>query len=276
MRKATFLIVLLTFLAPQLTIAASGKALQPKQTPLKLIVCPAHDNGHVKKEYLLLVDRLQKELGRRVRLFGVQRYGRFATLLRRGSVDMGIVSLQALDELDKRGLRDEVRVVAAQVLDNKARYRGVVVTKSGNGIASMDDLAGKTLAIPDYRSYSAWRVIQGWFKSRGVTPSRFLGQVEQAGGHVEALRQLVDDDVDAAAVSSLTFYQAEQMGMDVDQLLPIYKTKQIPFDGFCVATKLDDETVRQIEMAVLAFKGRTPLGKIVLEWRRATNESYVP
>ncbi len=275
-RKAVTLL-LLSLLLFNSSIASSGPGpLSAKKTPLKIIVCPAHDNRQIKREYLLLVDKLQKELGRRVRIFGVQRYGRLVNLLRRKAVDMGIVSLGALGELDKRGLRDEVRVVAAQVLDNKSRYRGVVVARSGDGISSMDDLAGKTLAIPDYRSYCAWRSIQVWFRSRGVSPSRFLSSIEQTGGHVEALRQLVEGDVDAAAVSNLTFYQAEQLGMNVDSLVPIYKTNQIPFDGFFVATKLPEELVRKISVAVLAFKGRTPVGKIVLEWRRATDESYVP
>jgi len=269
------ILVFVTAVAGSADDGAAG-ALASQQRPLKVVVCPAHDIDHVQREYLLFVNHLQRELGRRVRLFGLQRYARLTGLLRRDGADMGIVSLSALDEVERRGMRDRIRIVAAQVLNNRERYRGVVVTRPNGGMTAMDDLAGKTLVIPDYRSYGGWRTLQSWFDSRGVTANRFFGAIEQAGGHVEALQVLLDGGADAAAVSSLALDHAQAQGLDVQSCVPIYKSNQIPFDGFFVSARLPEDFIRKVVVAVLAFKARTPIGGIVMEWRRATDASYVP
>lgn len=221
-----------------------------------------------------MLESLQTDLGRRIRLFCVQRYARLTKLLEQGSFDLAILSANALSRLEGRKLRARVNVIASQVLDNKARYRGVVVTLEDSPIETMADLAGKTLIIPDYRSHSSWISLSEYFAERSLNPSRFLGRIEQAGGHVAALRMLFDGGDGAAAVSSLTFYEAQRRGLEVEKLRTLHKTSLIPFDAFCVSRDMSESFKRRISLSLLSFKGRTTIDRIVMEWRRATDESY--
>jgi phosphonate transport system substrate-binding protein len=243
---------------------------------LRMVVCPAYDIEEVRREYLPLVDVLQRNLGVRVRLQPVERARRVADALRRGDVDLAVLSVGTLRELDRRGMRGDLEIVAAQVLNNRERYRGVVVVRHGLRASSLEDLRGRTLAVPDFRSECAWYQIERACELAGTTPARLFGAVEQTGGHDEALRAVLDGDVDAAAVSEVALRRAEAEGEPVGSLVQAHQTAQIPFDGFFVSRRLPDALRRAVALAVLAFKERTPVQGVVMEWRRATDATYVP
>jgi len=244
--------------------------------PLRLLVAPVYAPDVVKNEYLLIVDRLQRDTGYSIR-FGVS--SRMTTLVqgvRRGMLDIVIVPPAGLRELARRGLRDGLRCIASQVINGRQRYRGLVVVRRGAGVGSLAAARGKALAVPHLRSESGFYRLEQWCHSHGTNLRDYFGSLRVAGGHVKALGLLKSRTVTCAAISELALTRASAYGIPVKEFEVIHRSEQIPFDAFCVSASLPEEVVRRISLVLLASKERTPEGGHVIEWRRATDATYVP
>ena len=89
--------------------------------------------------------------------------------------------------------------------DGTLAYHAIIVARSGAGVASLADLAGKTVAIGAPDSLGARRLQLAGLLSEGVDPSTAFGAVLEVGSAEAAVRLVAAGQADAAfAWSSMT------------------------------------------------------------------------
>lgn len=111
-------------------------------------------------------------------------------------------------------------------------YNGQIIANIDSGIASIEDLAGKTFARPDPLSTSGWIIPMLTMRAAGVDPDNDLDQVVDAGGHTGVVSAVYNGDADAGA----TFVDARgniaEDYPDVNEVVKVIAlTEDIPNDG---------------------------------------------
>ncbi len=94
----------------------------------------------------------------------------------------------------------------SEVYRGKASYRGAVFVRRDSGIATLEQLRGKSIAFADPISESGFLYPLDLFVQAGLMapqgdPKAFFGQVYFAGGYQQAIQAVANGLVDAAGVS---------------------------------------------------------------------------
>ncbi len=102
--------------------------------------------------------------------------------------------------------RTGAQAVLSEVYRGKPTYRGAIFVRRGRGIASLDQLRGKSIAFADPISESGFLYPLDLFAQAGLVaprgdPKAFFGQVYFAGGYQQAIQAVANGLVDAAGVS---------------------------------------------------------------------------
>ena len=87
-----------------------------------------------------------------------------------------------------------VQVGNAAVRNGLPWYAAQFIVRSDSGIESLEDLAGKTWAVPSVTSTSGFLFPSAMLSDLGVEP----GEIVEAGGHTQAILAVYNGDVDFA------------------------------------------------------------------------------
>ncbi|GAB4265772.1 MAG: hypothetical protein Kow0080_06280 [Candidatus Promineifilaceae bacterium] len=87
-----------------------------------------------------------------------------------------------------------VTVGAAAVRFGLPWYAAQIVVRTDSGIETLEDLDGKTWAIPDFGSTSGYLYPSAMFAEMGIEP----GEIVEAGGHSNAMLAVYNGEVDFA------------------------------------------------------------------------------
>lgn len=87
-----------------------------------------------------------------------------------------------------------VTVGAAAVRFGLPWYAAQIVVRTDSGIETLEDLNGKTWAIPDFGSTSGYLYPSAMFAEMGIEP----GEIVEAGGHSNAMLAVYNGEVDFA------------------------------------------------------------------------------
>lgn len=134
---------------------------------------------------------------------------------------------------------------------NDINVGGMIVTRVESDISNLEDLAGKTLCIPNYESYSGWLIPSWELRAAGIDLINSQITIVEAGSHDQVIQEVYDGACDAGAA----FYDARQ-GSDIedveDVLIIITETVAIPNTNISFGSAVDDET-SQLLQQFLAF-----------------------
>lgn len=108
-----------------------------------------------------------------------------------------------------------VTVGAAAVRFGLPWYAAQIVVRTDSGIETLEDLDGKTWAIPDFGSTSGYLYPSAMFAEMGIEP----GEIVEAGGHSNAMLAVYNGEVDFATAffspPLLPYYERQwQYGVD--------------------------------------------------------------
>jgi phosphonate transport system substrate-binding protein len=155
--------------------------------------------------YRAIADFLGEKLGRQVILVQKNSYAEIALLLLNGGADMAFFSSGGYANYsDFKG----IELLASQQRMGKPYYQGYLLVNKDSGIASIEDLRGKTVAFTDPLSYSGHAFLVQELRKRGYTPENFLGRYLYTDSHDASFKAVVNRVVDAAPVSRVVYDRA--------------------------------------------------------------------
>jgi phosphonate transport system substrate-binding protein len=214
------------------TVAASGAdpkelsvAFQPQENPEKLQL-----NAKAMTEFL------SKELGMPVKVYLPTDYAAVVEALRAGHAHVAYFSAWPYMLAHKLA---GAEIIAAEERGGHTFYYSQWYTHTGNGIASLADARGKKAAFTAPSSTSGYlfplaKLVEDGYVEKKGNPMSFFKNVTFAGGYEQALKALVNKQVDMAAASdyALARYLTPEEQAQVKVI-----SKQGPVPTHCVAVK---------------------------------------
>jgi phosphonate transport system substrate-binding protein len=131
-------------------------------------------------------------------------------------------------------------------------YTAGIWVPKGSDITTVDDLAGRTLALSEPGSTSGDAAPRKALVDAGIEQNV---ELSYAGGHTEALLALANGKVDAAEINSQTLASATSEGsFDESRFTQIWESGPILNDPIAVSPELDPKLRAEIEKAFLTLK----------------------
>jgi phosphonate transport system substrate-binding protein len=122
-----------------------------------------------------------------------------------------------------------VELLAVDVKKGDSSYYSGIFTRKDNGIKSLSDLKGKSMAFGSTSSTSSFNFPVAMLIAGGIDPVKDFNKVIITGSHSASLAALAEGRVNAAAASYNSFGKAVQKGaIDPAKFAPLAKSQPIP------------------------------------------------
>ncbi|WP_214413601.1 phosphate/phosphite/phosphonate ABC transporter substrate-binding protein [Sphaerisporangium fuscum] len=212
---------------------------------------PYEDPAKLKPAYEVLAAALQRKLDCPVELKIVDDYSAEVLAMRNGQLELA--------EFGPLGYVFANQKADAQAVASFADAKGALTSYTGgiwvpasSPITSVEQLAGRSLALSSPGSASGDALPRYALKQAGLAESRV--KLDYAGGHPEALLALVNGKVDAAEINSQQLATATAEGkIDVTKYRQIWKSEPIPNDPITVHGELDPKFRDAVAKALLGL-----------------------
>jgi phosphonate transport system substrate-binding protein len=237
---------------------------------LVLGLVPAENNEEMIKRFEPMRAYLEKKLGERVKMFTATDYTSVIEAMRKKRVDVAFYGPMSYI-LAEQEAGAEAFAVGIRAGSASATYKSVFVTRCGNGIKSIRDLKGRSVAFVDPASTSGGLVPTYMIKREtGQMPQAFFGKFTYAGTHDAAELAVKNGTVDAAADADITYERLVSKGLiSRETNCIIAESSPIPGPPLAFRSDLGADLKKKIVDAILSahqetdISGYVPLSRYV-------------
>jgi len=259
--------VLLISLCIMFVAVKPGYAAEEPQE-LLLGIEPEHNIFDQMERYLILADYLTGELGVKVKLTIMSRYGevieRFRTLKLDGAFLTPYTATLAIRELHLEPLVNPVN------LDGEFTTQGYIFVRKDSGIKSIADMEGGSIVFVDPATMEGYLFPRIFLEQHGVSDiNKFFSRYYFSGSHASAIFAVLDGRADIGAAKSTVYDRLVKNDQTVAQDLDIIaKSVKVPEITLCIKSEIAPE-LRDKLTGILLQMDETPEGMKVLEQFKA-------
>ncbi|MFP4609565.1 MAG: phosphate/phosphite/phosphonate ABC transporter substrate-binding protein [Thiohalophilus sp.] len=232
-----------------------------KERPLRVLMIPA-DTGtnDVTQDYKPVFNGITKHYGIHFDIRAGSSYSAVVEGLCNDQADIAWLGASTYGEANKKC---GVDLLAVDVKKGDASYYSGIFTRKGNGINSISDLKGKSMAFGSTSSTSSFNFPVAMMIAEGVDPAKDLDRIIISGSHSASLAALSEGKVDAAAASYNSFGKAVKKGaIDPEQFAPLAKSQPIPNPPMTMNKGLDSDLKKRLRHAFNNIHTKIDLAKI--------------
>jgi phosphonate transport system substrate-binding protein len=154
-----------------------------------------------------------------------------------------------------------IRILVKTVTRGQQTFRLMLVTRTGSGIRTVQDLAGKRFAFGDEAATLQRAVlVNAGIRMEQLGSYRFLGHFDNIA------RGVANGDFDAGILKDTTAFQWENKGLHI-----IHTSPELPPYNIAVGRRVDETTGRAIQAALLRLNPANPEHRKVIA---ALDEGY--
>jgi phosphate/phosphite/phosphonate ABC transporter binding protein len=247
------------------SVAAAGSE---RPTELVFGLTPFLPREAMEREFGPLAHHLSERVGLPVRLRVADDYAHISELI--GAFEVHVAQLGPLAYVEAKREHPGLVLLATQIAQGTPTYAAYLVARSGDALASIDDLRGKRFAFVDRRSASGYLYPLAFLRRRGIDPETFFASSVFAGNHDRVVEMVLAGEVDAGATYSGAVAMARSR-RGGDRLEILEKAGRVPYDAYCASARLDVKLASQVQAALLALSTRTAEGRRVLAGSTSIN-----
>lgn len=168
-----------------------------------------------------------------------------------GHIDIAFFGPVTFDEARRRGA---AKLLAVEERGGSSVYYAGIFHRKDSGMAGLQDLKGKTVAVGDPKSTSSFRYPVAMLVTAGIDPPRDLGKIMMAGSHSASLEQLEAGHADAAAASLNAFDKLVADGaVDGEKLDLLARSAPIPSPPLAMHSGLPEPLQKKLRSAFHAI-----------------------
>lgn len=239
-------------------LPATLPATQPDRT-LRLGMVPERDIFAQRRRFQALADYLSAKLQRPVKLVTVNSYQSVLQDFAEKQVDAAflgsMVAVLTMDRLDAKLL------LKTELDGGISSYCGVMFVPDGSSIRSIDDLAGHSIAMVRTTTggnlYPMYELVH-----HGLLNGRKPPQIRWVGTHDDAIRAVMEGEVDAGAVKNLRLDAFEKLHPQF-KVRRLGASEQVPENTLLVRGDVAEELGPLLSKLLLSMdsteEGRTAL-----------------
>jgi phosphonate transport system substrate-binding protein len=234
---------------PQAPAAAQAKAVQSKQV-VYVGVISRYTPTTIYQGYQPIMDYLTEVTPFRFELKLGRTYWETVELLASGKVTVAFLGRRVyLQGRDRHGLTAILKPLND---DFQPNFQDAVITRNDSGIRSLQDLVGRSVALPSQDSYSG-----NWLKAEGFTAGgqgKFpLKKIQHFEHHHTVVYQVLRGNFDAGVVRESVAEEYEGKGISI-----VARAKPVPGSPIVTTKRHDPVIVGAFTRALLAVDPRKP------------------
>jgi phosphonate transport system substrate-binding protein len=228
---------------------------------LRVILIPA-DGGTedgTKSDYQPIFEAVSHMTGLSFGIRVGQSYSAVVEAMCNGSADVAFVGPVTYIQANQRGCAE---LLAVAVEKGQSIYYAGLFTKRNSPVHRLSDLKGKRVAFGDVNSTSSFVFPMTMIMEAGLNPVLDLSEIRLMGSHANSLAALVQNQVDAAALSFESFDKAIAQGaVDPATIRVVARSIPIPYPPLIINSRLSPRlkaTLRDAFGRVDKVPGVTP------------------
>ncbi len=210
-------------------------------------------------DYQPLFDAVGAATGLNFDLKVAQSYGAVVEAMCNGSADVAFVGPVTYLQAQERGCA-ELLAVASE--NGQSIYYAGLFGPKDSAVRNLTDLRGKSVAFGDVNSTSSFIYPIAMLLEEGIDPVKDLGALRLTGTHANSLAALVEQRVDAAALSFDSYEKAVRSGTPGAQNLQVIaRSEAIPYPPLVMSTALSSDLKAQLRASfedVVSLPGIQP------------------
>ena len=261
MRREFFKKVGVTTLA--LTLSALTLNANPNSWPKEINfgIIPVAGSTSLKDTFGGLVAYLEKTLGVKVNMQTASDYAGVITAMQHKHIEVAYLGPKSYVEAAKRANAEAI-VTEVDAETNLPGYYGMIITKKGSGLKSLEDIKNKKWAFTSTHSTSGTLVPTVMFSKKGIDPKSYFSQVVYSGGHETSILSVKAGKVDAASTNNLDFNRGVGRNWKKDDFNVIWKSDIIPGAPIAVRGDLPASLKMALKGAFISYKDKDGLEKM--------------
>ncbi len=261
MRRNFLKLVGITTLAATLGVQTLSANQQDWPKEVTFGVIPVAGTSSVKDTFGSLAKYLEKTLGVKVKLQSSSDYAGIITAMQHKHVDIAYFGPKSYVEAAKRA---GAQAVATEVDAESGLpgYNGMIITKAGSGLKTLEDIKGKLWAFTDSNSTSGTLVPSVMFAKKGIKPTEYFSKVVYSGGHEASILAVKAGKVDAASTNNLDFNRGLGKHWNKDDFNVIWTSDIIPGSPMTVREDLPTSFKMAVKGAFLSLKDKATLDQM--------------
>ena len=251
----------------------------PQGWPAKLNfgVIPTDSSANMTERFDSLVKYLEKKLGVQVELKTATDYAAVITGMQFKHIDFAYFGPKSYVEAAARANADAFALEVT--MDGSKGYYGVIITRKGTDLSTIQDLKGKTWAFTDPNSTSGTLVPMVYFlQELKIDPDKYFSKVIYSGSHEASMLSVKNGRIDGASTNDLDMARGngKEWNQEKDFNI-IWKSPLIPGSLIAYRKDLPDSLKRALKDAFLTYNDAEGLGRLKLKgYTDVTDEMYNP
>ena len=253
-------------MAALMLAAFSGLSLAAgPQWPDKIKVgfIPTEGGSDTLARFQVLTDHLHKVLGIEVEGFSASDYAGIITAMAHKHIDFAYFGPKSYTEAAEKANAQAI----VMELDEAGRpgYTGILISKKGSGIKTIEDAKGKLFTFTDPNSTSGFLVPNVLFaRDMKVKPEEYFKEVKFSGSHGASILAVQNGSIDAAATNDIDMARMVEKGaVTLDDFNILWKSDLIPGAPMAARKDLPESLKAAFAGALLQLNGdKTVLAKL--------------
>ncbi len=242
--------------------AASGRA---EKVPGELLIGiePEHNIFDQVQRYRLLAAYLSDQLGLKVRLTIMSRYGEVLKRFQSRRLDGAFLgSFTGSMGIEEVGL---LPVASPVSLKGESTSRGYIFVRRDSGISDVQEMRQKSVALVDPATMEGYLFVLSHLRRHGVQdPASFFSRITFTGSHASAIFAVLDGRAEIGAAKDTVFDKMVAADPSIGRELRVLaRSIKVPEVTLCVRKELP-AALREKLAAVLLRMEKTSRGKKVL------------
>jgi len=232
MKRISYILIALMVTVSFALAGCAGEAeLGTEENPIIWALVPSGETETVLSGFQGVVDIIFDETGLVIEPFVATEYAGVIEAMSADPPKAHMASLATFAYI-VASARDAADVALVAERFGSPSYNGQIFVRADSGIATVEDLEGKTFCRPDPLSTSGWIIPSITLQSYGVNPDTDLAEVVDAGGHEGAVLGVYNGQCDAGSSYVDARSGLEEDYSDIMEVLTILEISvDIPNDG---------------------------------------------
>ncbi len=251
--------------------AQAAPADWPKELNFGLI--PTESSDNITERFGNLAQYLEKKLEIPVKLQVATDYAGVITAMQFKHVELAYFGPKSyVEAADRAGAEALVMEVAE---DGTKGYKGVIITKKGSDIKTMEEAKGKVWAFTDPNSTSGTLVPTVFFvKKMKIDPEKYFSKVIYSGSHEASILAIKGGKVDIASTNDLDLARGNGKAWNTDKDFQIVWTSDlIPGSPMACRQDLPDTLKAALKEAFLSYNDKEGLKMLKLQGYADTDDA---
>jgi phosphonate transport system substrate-binding protein len=251
----------------------------PSDWPEKLTVglIPTESSANITERFENLKNHLIKQLGIPVELKTSTDYAGVITAMQFKHIDVAYFGPKSYVEAAQRANAECFVIEIAE--DGSKGYYGVLISKKGSPVTSIEAAKGKTFAFTDPNSTSGTLVPTVYFvKELKIDPEKYFSKVIYSGSHEASMLSIKGGKVDIASTNDLDMARGEGKLWEKDKDFNIlWTSKLIPGSNMAYRKDIPESLKKALKDAFISYSDKDGLAKLKLKgYGPVTDNVYDP